>query len=58
MFRREEDKYLIYLPVGLAEDSIFPFPLKNDSEMYVKLSFKLGKDFLLVERWNKAPENG
>jgi len=25
LFKRSDDKYLIYLPVGLAEDSMFPF---------------------------------
>jgi len=25
LFKRSDDKYLIYLPLGLAEDSMFPF---------------------------------
>jgi hypothetical protein len=55
LFKRKDGKYLIYLPVGLGEDSMFPFPLESGSEVYVKVSFELGKDFLLVERWNKEP---
>jgi hypothetical protein len=56
LFRRTDGKYLIYLPVDLAEDSMFPFPLKNRSEVYVKVIFELGKDYLLVERWKEAPK--
>jgi len=25
LFKRSDDKYLVYLPVDLAEDSMFPF---------------------------------
>ena len=51
IFRRKDKKYLIYLPVYLAEDSMFPFPLKSETETYVKVSFKHGKKELLVEDW-------
>jgi hypothetical protein len=37
LFRRKDNKYLIYLPNKLAEDSIFPF--KGDSN-YVHISFE------------------
>jgi hypothetical protein len=56
LFRRTDGKYLIYLPLCLAEDSMFPFPVGSDSEVYVKISFELGKDYLLVERWNEEPK--
>ena len=56
IFRRKDGKYLIYLPVDLAEDSMFPFPLKKVPDLYVKISFKLGKENLLIEKWNKESE--
>ena len=56
LYKRTDGKYLIYLPVDFAEDSMFPFPLKSRSQVYVKVSFELGKDYLLVERWQKAPK--
>ena len=51
IYRRKDDKYLIYLPVYLAEDSMFPFPSQTEKEAYVKVSFKMGKKALLVEEW-------
>ena len=49
LFRRKDGKYLIYLPKDLAEDSMFPF--KGAHSIFVKVSFKLGKTDLLVEKW-------
>jgi hypothetical protein len=49
LFRRKDGKYLIYLPKDLAEDSIFPF--KGADSIFVKVSFKLGRTDLLVEKW-------
>jgi hypothetical protein len=49
LFRRKDGKYLIYLPKDLAEDSMFPF--KGANSMFVKVSFKLGKTDLLIEKW-------
>jgi hypothetical protein len=49
LFRRKDGKYLIYLPKDLAEDSMFPF--KGADSIFVKVSFKLGKTDLLVEKW-------
>ena len=51
LFRRKDGKYLIYLPKDLAEDSMFPF--KEEESVYVKVSFKLGDDKLIVERWKE-----
>jgi hypothetical protein len=51
LFRRKDDKYLLYLPVYFAEDSMFPFPMKNETHSFVKVSFKMGKKELLVEEW-------
>jgi hypothetical protein len=49
LFRRKDGKYLIYLPKDLAEDSMFPF--KGANSMFVKVSFKIGKTYLLIEKW-------
>jgi hypothetical protein len=49
LFRRKDGKYLIYLPKGLAEDSMFPF--KGANSLFVKVSFKLKDDKLLIEKW-------
>jgi hypothetical protein len=49
LFRRKDGKYLIYLPKDLAEDSMFPF--KGADSIFVKVSFKLKDDRILVEKW-------
>jgi len=49
LFRRKDGKYLIYLPKDLAEDSMFPF--KGSDSIFVKVSFKIGDDKLIIERW-------
>jgi hypothetical protein len=49
LFRRKDGKYLIYLPKDLAEDSMFPF--KGADSIFVKVSFKLKDDNLLIEKW-------
>lgn len=53
LFRRKDGKYLIYIPKDLAEDSMFPF--KGAESIFVKVSFKLGNNQLLIEKWT-APE--
>jgi len=52
IFRRKDKKYLLYLPVYLVEDSMFPFQMQTETEAYVKVSFKQGQKALLVEEWN------
>ena len=55
LFKRKDGKYLIYLPKDLAEDSMFPF--KGADSIFIKVSFKLKDDKLLVEKWvEPAPE--
>ena len=49
LFRRKDGKYLIYLPKDLAEDSMFPF--KGADSIFVKVSFKLKDDKMLIEKW-------
>ena len=54
LFRRPDGKYLIYLPVYFAEDSMFPF--KGSDSIFVKVSFKPGgAKRLVIEKW-KEPE--
>ena len=63
LFRRKDDKYLIYLPKSLCEDSMFPFKdLKpgargGSDSIVVKVSFKIGgKKELLIEKWSEPEE--
>ena len=52
LFRRKDGKYLIYLPVDLAKDSMFPWKGKDSVRM--KVSFKPGGDQkLLIEEWKE-----
>ena len=62
LFKRSDDKYLIYLPVGLAEDSMFPFKNWQEDQrtgeknsIRVKVSFKRGVQRIIIEEW-KEPE--
>ncbi len=54
IFRRKDGKYLIYLPLDLAEDSMFPF--KGSDSILVKVSFKLGDNKLLIEKWQEPKQ--
>ena len=56
LFRRKDGKYLIYLPKDLAEDSMFPF--KKSDSVFVKVSFKLKDDKLLISKWVKPEPKG
>jgi hypothetical protein len=49
LFKRNDGKYLVYIPKNLAEDSMFPF--KGADSIFVKVSFKLGDSQLLIEQW-------
>lgn len=49
LFKRKDEKYLIYVPVDLAEDSMFPF--QTNSAVPVKISFSVGDDKLIIEKW-------
>ena len=55
LFRRNDGKYLIYVPVALAEDSMFPFPLDEANSAAVKISFEIGGVKLTVELWKDEP---
>ena len=55
LFRRKDGKYLIYVPKDLAEDSMFPF--KTKTSIKLKISFKMGKQELTVEKWREEAES-
>ena len=54
LFRRKDGKYLIYVPLDLAEDSMFPF--KTQSSIELKISFKVGENRLVLEKWKEPPK--
>jgi len=54
IFRRKDGKYLIYLPKDFAEDSMFP--LKTETSVRVKVSFKSGEEKLVIEAWEEESE--
>ena len=54
LFKRKDDKYLIYVPKDLAEDSMFPF--KGAASIQVNISFKPGDDKLVIEKWEESAE--
>jgi len=47
VFKRTDNKYLIYLPFDLVTDSQFPF--KTETSVKVKVSFKIGEKKLVIE---------
>ena len=49
IFRRKDDRYLLYLPISVADDSMFP--LKCGSSMPVKVHFSAKDGKLTVEKW-------
>ena len=57
LFRRKDGKFLLYIPVDLAEDSMFPFKANEaNPSVMVKVSFKLGDKRLTVEKWEGEAE--
>jgi hypothetical protein len=62
LFRRKDGKYLLYIPVDLAEDSMFPFKnytktKRGADSIPVRVTFKQGENKLLVEKWNEPIEH-
>ena len=51
IFRRKDDRYLLYLPVRVVDDSMFP--LKCSSSMPVKVRFCPNDGKLIVEKWKE-----
>jgi hypothetical protein len=61
LFRRKDGKYLLYLPVDLAEDSMFPFKeytrtKRGADSIPVRINFKHGEGKLIVEKWKETSE--
>jgi len=54
VFKRKDNKYLIYLPFDLATDSQFPF--KTETSVKVKVSFKIGEEKLVIEPLEEKSE--
>ena len=55
LFRRKDGKYLIYVPVYLAEDSMFPF--KGQDTLLVHVSFPLdGSKRIDVREWTEEDQ--
>ena len=54
LFKRKDDRYLLYLPVRLVDDSMFP--LKCDGSMPVKVKFAPNDNKLTVEKWTETTE--
>jgi hypothetical protein len=51
IFRRKDDRYLLYLPVRVVDDSMFP--LKCEGLMPVKVHFSSKDGKLVVEKWTE-----
>lgn len=49
IFRRKDDRYMLYLPVKVADDSMFP--LKCEGSIPVKIHFRPKDGKLIVEKW-------
>ena len=57
LFRRKDGKYFLYIPVYLAEDSMFPIKVTTSNpKVRVKISFKVGDNKLTVEKWKENKE--
>ncbi len=54
LFRRKDCKYLIYIPLDLATDSMFPF--RTETSVRVKVSFKSGEKKLVIEPLEEKSE--
>jgi len=49
IFRRKDDKYFIYVPTRLVEDTAFPLTIRETATK-VKISFKPGDKKLSIEK--------
>ena len=54
LFKRGDGKYLIYVPMSIAEDSMFPFkpvrhPDQKGASIELKMRFEINKKRLLIE---------
>jgi hypothetical protein len=51
LFKNSQGRYLIYLPVDLAQDSMFPF--KVGDSIHVRVGFKQGDSKLTITEWKE-----
>jgi len=52
IFRRTDGKYMYYIPLDLATDSMFPFPLSEvKPSVRVKVSFQYTQKRIIIEEW-------
>ncbi len=56
IFRRKDARYLLYLPVRVVDDSMFPLKCEDSDSMPVKVSFKPNDKKIVVEKWTEADE--
>ena len=49
IFRRKDDKYFIYVPNRLVEDTAFPFKIGKHAKK-IQISFKPGDKKLSIEK--------
>jgi hypothetical protein len=54
LFKNSQGRYLIYLPVDLCEDSMFPFKVAD--AIHVHVGFKQGESKLTIAEWKKPEE--
>jgi hypothetical protein len=54
LFRRKDDRYMLYLPIRVVDDSMFP--LKCDTSMPVKVRFDPAENKLIIEKWDPQEE--
>lgn len=55
LFKRKDGKYLIYIPLALCTDSMFPFKVKPNEEneshsIELHAWFDIGKNRLIIEK--------
>ena len=51
IFRRKDARYLLYLPVRVVDDSMFP--LKCNDSMPVKVRFTPNDGKIIIEKWDE-----
>jgi hypothetical protein len=51
IFKRKDARYLLYLPVRIVDDSMFP--LKCEGSMPVRVSFIPNDGKLIIEKWEE-----
>jgi len=58
LFRRKDGKYFLYIPVYLAEDSMFPIKATTaNPKVRVKISFKVGDNKFTIEKWKRITKH-